>query len=532
MNSRASCCARSRGWSCSRSRPNRRSAADRPGSTTSSEPEAAAELGQRKARHLLATGAEADRGRQSGLHGTARPAPARARSLASPSSTRSSCWLGRSTAIHAVVKRTGHNRSQLRCIDRVQLCRCPYCCADSRSAAPRPRRCWPARWPSRPRRRPRRQIAIIQDTTFLNSPVTALPQARALGARTIRAFVSWYLIAPHPASIHRPRFNASDPNGYPAADWAPYDQMVRLAARERVRLDLELTGGAPRWAEGRNAPRQYRANRSSGWWPSAKLYGQFVHAVTERYDGHFTPPGSPSHCPRSTSGRFGTNPTSGSRSGRSRCKDRPSRCRRGSTARCWTPAGAPCAAPAEGPQHRANRGDRRHRVRVAHARRPGQAAGRRLEPARAGVRARAVLRRRPLQGAAGRNRRPLRVPAEPDRLAEVPRSQPGAVRGDRLCRSPLRLEATTGRQPGPDQPRLRDVPRPAPGRPSARSRHRRLRALTSGTRSTTTSTATSPARPTRSRVRTRRNPRPRSTSTRPSTSATRTPGGVLCPVPA
>ncbi len=137
-----------------------------------------------------------------------------------------------------------------------------------------------------------RQIAIIQDTTFLNSPVTALPQARALGARTIRAFVSWYLIAPHPASIHRPRFNASDPNGYPAADWAPYDQMVRLAARERVTLDLELTGGAPRWAEGRNAPRQYRANRSSGWWPSAKLYGQFVHAVTERYDGHFTPPGS------------------------------------------------------------------------------------------------------------------------------------------------------------------------------------------------------------------------------------------------
>jgi hypothetical protein len=141
------------------------------------------------------------------------------------------------------------------------------------------------------------QLSILQDSSFLNSPATALPQARALGARTLRVFLSWYSVAPHPASVHRPNFNAATPGGYPADKWSQYDTLVRMAAAEGLQIDLEITGGAPRWAEGPNAPKVYRQSHFFAWRPSAALYGKFVQAVTERYDGHFTPKGDTSPLP-------------------------------------------------------------------------------------------------------------------------------------------------------------------------------------------------------------------------------------------
>ena len=90
--SRARCCARSPSSSCSRTRPSRRSAAARRASTTSSSPRPAAELGARKARNLLDTGAAGDRRRQPGVRGAARSAPARARpSAPDPSPDRAAC---------------------------------------------------------------------------------------------------------------------------------------------------------------------------------------------------------------------------------------------------------------------------------------------------------------------------------------------------------------------------------------------------------------------------------------------------------
>ena len=136
------------------------------------------------------------------------------------------------------------------------------------------------------------QLSIIQDGSFLASPATALPKARALGARTIRVFVNWYSIAPRPRATRKPAFDGSDPRAYPASSWAPYDTLVRTARQDGLRVDLELSGGVPRWAEGRNPPVVYRRNHSFGWRPDPKLYGQFVHAVTQRYDGRFTPRGS------------------------------------------------------------------------------------------------------------------------------------------------------------------------------------------------------------------------------------------------
>jgi hypothetical protein len=133
------------------------------------------------------------------------------------------------------------------------------------------------------------QLTILQDTSFLTSPLTALPQARALGARTVRVTISWYGMAPNPGSTRKPNFDASNPNAYSADDWGPYDALVQQAHQQGLSVALQITGGAPRWAEGKGAPAVYRRTPDDGWRPNASLYGQFVHAVAERYDGRFRP---------------------------------------------------------------------------------------------------------------------------------------------------------------------------------------------------------------------------------------------------
>jgi len=142
-----------------------------------------------------------------------------------------------------------------------------------------------------------RQISIIEDTSFLSSPATALPLARSLGARTVRVTLPWYGFAPDPASTQKPSFDASNPSAYPASAWAPYDTLVRSAEQQGLTVALQITGGAPRWAEGKDAPALYKSSPDDGWRPNAALYGQFVHAVAERYNGHFQPAGANSALP-------------------------------------------------------------------------------------------------------------------------------------------------------------------------------------------------------------------------------------------
>jgi hypothetical protein len=141
------------------------------------------------------------------------------------------------------------------------------------------------------------QLTIIQDTSFLTAPTTALPLARALGVHTVRVTISWYRMAPHPGSTRQPNFDASGPDGYSASNWAPYDALVRQARQQGLSVALQITGGAPRWAEGKDAPAAYRRTADDGWRPNATLYGQFVHAVAERYDGRFKPSGSTAALP-------------------------------------------------------------------------------------------------------------------------------------------------------------------------------------------------------------------------------------------
>jgi hypothetical protein len=147
-----------------------------------------------------------------------------------------------------------------------------------------------------------KQLSMIQDGSILASPTTALARVRALGATTVRVFVPWYSLAPNGASKSPPKgFNGSNPNSYSKAKWAPYDALVKTAQQQGITVDFELTGGSPRWASTSNPPAHsnYVKDRSYfSWEPNAKLYGQFVHAVAERYSGHFKPSGSGSTLPR------------------------------------------------------------------------------------------------------------------------------------------------------------------------------------------------------------------------------------------
>jgi hypothetical protein len=140
------------------------------------------------------------------------------------------------------------------------------------------------------------QIAIIQDGRVLSDPMGTLLNMRALGATTVRVFIFWDAIAPRPKAKKKPSFNATDPNAYPAGVWGPYDAVAEAAQKLGMQIDLVVTGGAPRWAEGSGVPSAGK-NPYFAWKPRARDYGQFMQAVGRRYSGHFTPQGASSPLP-------------------------------------------------------------------------------------------------------------------------------------------------------------------------------------------------------------------------------------------
>ena len=113
---------------------------------------------------------------------------------------------------------------------------------------------------------------------------------RSLGVNILQVGVSWSNIAPDPTSRTRPAFNASDPNSYPAANWATIDRIVNEAQSYGIQLDFIVEGGAPLWAAGTGGPpcRSDGFCYDSTFEPSASEFGQFVQAVGTRYPSvHF-----------------------------------------------------------------------------------------------------------------------------------------------------------------------------------------------------------------------------------------------------
>jgi len=144
------------------------------------------------------------------------------------------------------------------------------------------------------------QVSILQDdVNLLRNPGPMLQQMRHIGVEMVRVTVRWSSVAPVAGSRHRPRFDASNPNAYPAANWAPYDTVVRDAEADGIKVLFVPSGFAPLWAQG-PSPGRYAAHYRvyEAFEPSAGQYGQFVQALGTRYSGSFRPPGSSSALPR------------------------------------------------------------------------------------------------------------------------------------------------------------------------------------------------------------------------------------------
>ncbi len=143
------------------------------------------------------------------------------------------------------------------------------------------------------------QLQMFQDGGQLQTdPAGALAKFRALGANSIRVVVFWYQIAPSPDSKTKPKFDATNPNAYPAANWAIWDTIVRDAAQDGIKVDFTVAGGPPLWADGPAIPKTYLKNTHWAWKPNAAAYGQFMQAMGKRYSGTFTPTAQSTRLPK------------------------------------------------------------------------------------------------------------------------------------------------------------------------------------------------------------------------------------------
>jgi hypothetical protein len=118
-------------------------------------------------------------------------------------------------------------------------------------------------------------VEAPSELLFGGSPDAALDQISDLGATAIRIQLSWSLVAPDPNAKKAPSFNATDPNAYPAANWARYDAAIDGARARGLKVYLTLTGPAPRWA---TAAKKDQLTR-----PSAEAFSKFATAAGRRY---------------------------------------------------------------------------------------------------------------------------------------------------------------------------------------------------------------------------------------------------------
>jgi hypothetical protein len=102
-----------------------------------------------------------------------------------------------------------------------------------------------------------------------------LDQIRRFGVTQVRQIVYWQSFAPRPNAKRKPRFDASDPDAYPAGTWGRLDRLFASAQARGINVLLTLSGPVPRWAT--------RAKKGHTRRPSAKLFGQWATAVGRRY---------------------------------------------------------------------------------------------------------------------------------------------------------------------------------------------------------------------------------------------------------
>jgi hypothetical protein len=107
-----------------------------------------------------------------------------------------------------------------------------------------------------------------------------LDELQALGVDTVRGLVLWNRYAPDATSSTKPAgFDASDPNAYPAGNWARLDEFVQGAQARGMQVLLTPTGPGPGWAS--ECRGDYEARRICK--PMPDEFGAFVTALGRRY---------------------------------------------------------------------------------------------------------------------------------------------------------------------------------------------------------------------------------------------------------
>jgi hypothetical protein len=104
---------------------------------------------------------------------------------------------------------------------------------------------------------------------------TTLSEIKAFGVSQIRQLVYWQSFAPRPRSKKKPKFNAANPDAYPAGTWSRLDALMASANAHGIAVMLTPTGPVPKWATSNKKDNLTR--------PSTKAFGQFVTALARRY---------------------------------------------------------------------------------------------------------------------------------------------------------------------------------------------------------------------------------------------------------
>ena len=118
---------------------------------------------------------------------------------------------------------------------------------------------------------------LLQRVSSTTIPTAA--QWQANGIHQSRLMLNWSRIAPESMSTRKPSgFDARNPNsrGY---YWNDVDRAVSALASHGIAVTLMLSTPMPLWAS------QVPSRRSTTYKPDPKAFGDFAHAVAERYAG-------------------------------------------------------------------------------------------------------------------------------------------------------------------------------------------------------------------------------------------------------
>jgi hypothetical protein len=120
----------------------------------------------------------------------------------------------------------------------------------------------------------RMEAAVYDDPVFLARHYydrdRALQNARELGVTRMRVFVNW-------AGVMGKQRDSAEPPAEPTYYWGPYEDLIDAAARAGIRIQLDLTGPAPRYA---TSDKELGMTR-----PDAARFAEFAKAAATRFKG-------------------------------------------------------------------------------------------------------------------------------------------------------------------------------------------------------------------------------------------------------